>query len=125
MNVLIPEFAKENPGIKVNAVSHEWADLHDTILINAKADTLPAVARLDSAWIPEFQKLGILLPLDEEMADFDAVSGGLLDSAMSTAVSYTHLDVYKRQVLCCAPSVWMCMQWMRMGLFIIRKCRNS
>lgn len=27
MNVLIPEFEKENPGIKVNAVSHEWADL--------------------------------------------------------------------------------------------------
>ena len=24
MNVLIPEFEKENPGIKVNAVSHEW-----------------------------------------------------------------------------------------------------
>ena len=85
MNVLIPEFEKENPGIKVNAVSHEWADLHDKILINAKADTLPDVARLDSAWIPEFQKMGILLPLDEEMADFDAVSGGLLDSAMSTA----------------------------------------
>ena len=70
MNVLIPEFEKENPGIKVNAVSHEWADLHDKILINAKADTLPDVARLDSAWIPEFQKMGILLPLDEEMADF-------------------------------------------------------
>lgn len=85
MNVLIPEFEKENPGIKVNAVSHEWADLHDKILINAKADTLPDVARLDSAWIPEFQKMGILLPLDEEMADFESVSGGLLDSAMSTA----------------------------------------
>lgn len=49
MNVLIPKFEEENPGITVNAVSHEWADLHDKILINAKADTLPDVARLDSA----------------------------------------------------------------------------
>ena len=85
MNVLIPEFEKENPGIKVNAVSHEWADLHQKILISAQSNTLPDVARLDSAWVPEFQKMGILTALDEKMPDFDEVSGGLLESAMSTA----------------------------------------
>lgn len=85
MNVLIPEFEKENPGITVNAVSHEWADLHDKILINAKADTLPDVARLDSAWIPEFSAAGILVPLEEEITDFQETADGLLDSAMSTA----------------------------------------
>jgi multiple sugar transport system substrate-binding protein len=84
MNVLIPKFEEENPGIKVNAVSHEWADLHEKILINAKADTLPDVARLDSAWIPEFQKAGILVALDEEMSDFNQTADGLLESAMST-----------------------------------------
>ncbi|HCW23227.1 MAG TPA: ABC transporter substrate-binding protein, partial [Lachnospiraceae bacterium] len=62
-NVLIPEFEKENPGITVNAVSHEWADLHEKILISAQSDTLPDVARLDSAWVPEFEKMGILQPL--------------------------------------------------------------
>lgn len=85
MNVLIPAFESENPSIKVNAVSHEWADLHEKILINAKADTLPDVARLDSAWIPEFQKMEILVPLDEEITGFSDVSGSLLESAMSTA----------------------------------------
>ena len=59
-NVLIPEFEKENPDIKVNAVSHEWSDLHEKILISAKSETLPDVARLDSAWVPEFEKMGIL-----------------------------------------------------------------
>ena len=83
--VLIPKFEEENPGIKVNAVSHEWADLHDKILISAQSDTLPDVARLDSAWIPEFQKMGILVPLNKEMSDFNDVAGGLLESAMSTA----------------------------------------
>lgn len=83
-NVLIPEFEKENPGIKVNAVSHEWADLHDKILIGAQSESLPDVARLDSAWVPEFQKMGILVSLDDEMSDFKDVSGSLLDSAMST-----------------------------------------
>ncbi len=83
--VLIPKFEADNPGIKVNAVSHEWADLHDKILISAKSSTLPDVARLDSAWIPEFQKSGILTQLDTEIANFSEVAGNLLDSAMSTA----------------------------------------
>ena len=84
MNVLIPAFEAENPGIKVNAVSHEWAELHDKILVSANSNALPDVARCDIAWLPEFQKMGILVALDEEMPDFTDVSGQLLDSAMST-----------------------------------------
>ena len=90
MNVLIPRFEEENPGIKVNAVSHEWADLHDKILISAQSNTLPDVARLDIAWVPEFQKMGILTALDEEMADFDSVTADLLESAMSTGFVSGH-----------------------------------
>ena len=83
--VLIPKFEEENPGYKVNAVSHEWADLHQKILVNANAGTLPDVARTDIAWVPEFQKMNILVALDKEMTDFDTVSKNLLESAMSTA----------------------------------------
>ena len=67
-DVLIPEFEKENTDIKVNAVSHEWSDLHEKILISAKSETLPDVARLDSAWVPEFEKMGILVPLNPMLA---------------------------------------------------------
>ena len=90
LNVLIPAFEAENPGIKVNAVSHEWAELHDKVLVSANSNALPDVARCDIAWLPEFQKMGILVALDEEMADFGDVSGQLLDSAMSTAVIGGH-----------------------------------
>ena len=93
MNVLIPKFEEENPGYKVNAVSHEWADLHDKILVSASSNTLPDVARLDIAWVPEFQKMNILVPLDQQMGDFNDVAGQLLPSAMSTAMvkgSYYH-----------------------------------
>lgn len=86
MNVLIPKFEEENPGYKVNAVSHEWGDLHDKILISAQSNTLPDVARLDIAWVPEFQKMGILVPLDAEMSDFDEVTADLLPSAMAQAL---------------------------------------
>lgn len=84
MNVLIPQFEKENPGYKINAVSHEWADLHDKILISAQSNTLPDVARLDIAWVPEFQKMDLLVPLDKEMPDFKDTTSNLLESAMST-----------------------------------------
>ncbi|MFH1512391.1 MAG: extracellular solute-binding protein [Bacillota bacterium] len=85
MNVLIPAFESENPGITVNAVSHEWAELHDKVLVSASSGSLPDVARCDIAWLPEFQKMGILVALDEAMPDFADVSGALLESAMSTA----------------------------------------
>ena len=84
MNVLIPKFEEEHPEYKVNAVSHEWQDLHDKIIISASSDTLPDVARLDIAWVPEFEEMGILVALDEEMTDFADVAAGLLPSAMST-----------------------------------------
>ena len=87
MNVLIPKFEEENPGYKINAVSHEWAELHDKIIVSAGSESgnsLPDVARLDIAWVPEFQKMDVLVPLDKEMSDFSEVSGNLLDSAMST-----------------------------------------
>lgn len=90
MNVLIPAFEAENPGIKINAVSHEWAELHDKVLVSANSNALPDVARCDIAWLPEFQKMGILVALDEEMPNFAEVSGKLLDSAMSTAIINGH-----------------------------------
>lgn len=85
MNDLIPRFESENPGIKVNAVSHEWAELHDKILVSASSQSLPDVARLDIAWLPEFEQMGVLVALDQEMPDFAEVAGTLLDSALSTA----------------------------------------
>lgn len=85
MNDLIPRFESENPGIKVNAVSHEWAELHDKILVSASSQSLPDVARLDIAWLPEFEQMGVLVALDQEMPDFAEVAGALLDSALSTA----------------------------------------
>lgn len=85
MNVLIPQFESENPGIKVNAVSHEWAELHDKVLVSATSNSLPDVARCDIAWLPEFQKMGVLVALDEAVPGFADVSATLLDSALSTA----------------------------------------
>lgn len=90
MNVIIPAFEAANPGVKVNAVSHEWAELHDKVLVSAQSGQLPDVARCDIAWLPEFEKMGILVALDEEMPDFAETGAKLLDSAMSTGIIGGH-----------------------------------
>ncbi len=83
--VLIPRFVQQHPDITVNAVPHEWADLHQKILVASSSGQLPDVARSDIAWIPEFQKMNILVALDREMADFGAVASKLLQGPMATA----------------------------------------
>jgi multiple sugar transport system substrate-binding protein len=85
MNIIIPKFEKENPGVKIEAVSHDWADLHNKALVAATANNLPDVMRVDSAWIPEFVDVGILQPLDQKFDDFNDVRKGLLDGPMNTA----------------------------------------
>ncbi|HEY8420569.1 MAG TPA: extracellular solute-binding protein [Thermoclostridium sp.] len=84
-NVLIPKFEEENKGYKINAVSHEWADLHDKFIISTSSGILPDVARMDIAWLPEFHKMDILVPLDKEFSEFESVSGELLENALNTA----------------------------------------
>lgn len=85
MNIIIPEFEKENPGVTIEAVSHEWADLHSKALVAATANNLPDVIRVDSAWIPEFVESGMLIALDEKFTDFEGIKNELLDGPMNTA----------------------------------------
>jgi len=81
---LIPRFEQENPGIKVNAVAFPWDELHKKLQINGSGGELPDVARLDIIWVPELQASELLVPLDEEFADFDTVAQGLLEGPLST-----------------------------------------
>lgn len=85
MDVIIPEFEKQNPGVKIEAVSHDWADLHNKALVAATANNLPDVIRVDSAWIPEFVEVGMLQSLDEKYTDFNEIKQGILEGPMNTA----------------------------------------
>ncbi|MNH97896.1 putative ABC transporter substrate-binding protein YesO [compost metagenome] len=82
---LIPEFEKQNPGIKVNAVAFPWDELHKKLQINSSGGELPDVARLDIIWVPELQSSSLLTSLDEAFADFDSIAQGLLEGPLSTA----------------------------------------
>jgi len=84
-NVVLPEFEKKYPHIKVKSVSNGWEELHKKVLISASSNQLPDVIRSDIAWVPEFQKMNILVALDKDMPDFQAVADRLLEGPMNTA----------------------------------------
>ncbi|CAH1190128.1 hypothetical protein PAECIP111893_00189 [Paenibacillus plantiphilus] len=81
---LIPQFEAANPGIKVKAVAYPWDQLHKKLQIGSSSSEMPDVARLDIIWVPEFQKQGLLVALDEKFADFDETAKELLEGPLST-----------------------------------------
>jgi len=62
---IIPEFEKECPGVKVDAVVMPADGLHDQLIAAVSAGGLPDVMRMDIIWTPEFAKLGALQAIDD------------------------------------------------------------
>lgn len=61
--IVIPQFEKENPGIKVNSVVYPYADLLQKYLAAAAAGNPPDLLRSDIAWVPQLASQGVALKL--------------------------------------------------------------
>lgn len=60
---LLPQFERENPGIKVDLQNIPWTAAHEKLLTAFASDGLPDIFQLGNTWIPEFAALGTLQPL--------------------------------------------------------------
>jgi multiple sugar transport system substrate-binding protein len=75
---LIPEFERQNPGIRVRVQQMPWTAAHEKLLTAYVGESTPDVSQLGNTWVPEFAALGALEPLDPwvarstatEIADF-------------------------------------------------------
>ena len=65
---LIPAFEAANPGIKVDVEQLPFAEAHQKLLTGFAGDSLPDMAQLGNSWLPEFEALGALDPLDTRVA---------------------------------------------------------
>lgn len=83
--VIISQFQEKFPYITVKETFYDWGTLHNNILAAIAANQLPDCSRADAAWVPEFQSLNALVPLNKEMPDFQNVSSQIMESTMSTA----------------------------------------
>jgi multiple sugar transport system substrate-binding protein len=82
--VVIPAFQKDHPDIKVKAVALPYDDLRQKLLTSAAGGTLPCLVRSDIIWVPELAKLGVLAPMDEQLADFQAVTKNVYPGPLET-----------------------------------------
>jgi multiple sugar transport system substrate-binding protein len=83
-DVVIPAFEEENPGVEVKPVTVQYDQLHQKLVTAAAGQALPDVVRSDIIWVPELADLGVLLPLDEAMPDFDDLAGQTYEGPLAT-----------------------------------------
>jgi multiple sugar transport system substrate-binding protein len=81
---LIPDFQAKHPGTTVRDVSVPADDMHQKVVTAAAGGDLPDVMRSDIVWSPELAKLGVLLPLDQAMPDFQQLAGDTYEAPLAT-----------------------------------------
>jgi multiple sugar transport system substrate-binding protein len=70
---LVPEFERRNPGVRVRVQQIPWSAAHEKLLTAFVGEATPDVSQLGNTWVPEFQALGALEPLDARVAASAAV----------------------------------------------------
>lgn len=90
---LIPEFERRNPGIRVRVQQIPWTAAHEKLLTAFVGDATPDVAQLGNTWVPEFEALDALRPLDSLVAlpggvERDAYFPGIWDTNVIRGTLY-------------------------------------
>jgi multiple sugar transport system substrate-binding protein len=82
-HVVIPQFEKENPGIKVSSVVYPYADLLSKFLAASAAGDPPDVLRSDIAWVPELASQGLALKVSG-LSWFTPIASAALPGPLQT-----------------------------------------
>jgi multiple sugar transport system substrate-binding protein len=61
---LVPEFEKENPGIKVDVQQIPWNAAQEKLVTAFASDNTPDICQLGNTWIPQFSSLDGIIPLN-------------------------------------------------------------
>lgn len=108
---LVPEFERENPGIRVRVQQLPFSAAHEKLLTAFVGDAMPDMAQLGNSWVPEFAALGALDPLDPRVTATPSIPRGdyypgiwdsnLVDGKLYGVPWYvdTRLLFYRRDIL--------------------------
>lgn len=83
-STLIPAFEKANPGIQVEYLDVPYDDLLQKLTTSAAGDELPDLVRADLGWVPRFADLGVLVPLSQQMDDFQELADRTYPGVLAT-----------------------------------------
>lgn len=70
---MMPEFERENPGVHVRVQTMPWSAAHEKLLTSFVGEATPDVAQLGNTWVPEFQAIHALEPLESYIARSNVV----------------------------------------------------
>ena len=62
---LVPEFEKQNPGIKVKVQQVPWTAAQEKLVTAFASNNTPDACQLGNTWVPQFAALNAIIPLDE------------------------------------------------------------
>jgi len=71
---LIPQFEKENPGIKVKVQMVPWTAAQEKLVTAYASDNSPDVYQLGNTWIPQFSALGAIEKLNSYVSHSSVVT---------------------------------------------------
>lgn len=120
---LVMEFEKQNPDIKVRVQRIPWTAAHEKLITSYASETMPDVFQLGNTWIPEFEALNALEPLDQhvknskEIKDTNYFKGiwdtNIIDTILygipwyvDTRVLFYRSDVIKKAGYDNPPKTW-------------------
>ena len=84
---LMPDFERQNPGIRVRVQQIPWTAAHEKLLTAFVGEATPDIAMLGNTWVPEFVALDALEPLDSRVAGSRALTkAGFFTGAWDTNV---------------------------------------
>jgi multiple sugar transport system substrate-binding protein len=72
VQTIVPEFERQNPGIKVKVQQIPWSAAHEKLLTAYAGGSMPDVFQLGNTWIPEFAVLNAVDDLDARLASSGA-----------------------------------------------------
>jgi multiple sugar transport system substrate-binding protein len=128
VTALIPEFERTHPGVRVEVQQLPWTAAHEKLLTAFAGEVMPDVFQLGNTWIPEFEVLNALAPLDGYVRtsavvrqddyfpgiwDTNVVDGNLwgLPWYVDTRVMFYRQDLLKRAGFNTPPQTWA--DWMK------------
>jgi len=120
---LVPEFERQNPNIKVKVLQIAWVAAHEKLITAFASETLPDVFQLGNTWIPEFEAINAIEPLNKLIEKSSVISKekffdgiwdtNVLDTTVfgipwyvDTRVLFYRTDILKEVGYDRAPKTW-------------------
>jgi multiple sugar transport system substrate-binding protein len=120
---LIPEFEKQNPGIKIDIQQIPWNAAQEKLVTAFASDNTPDICQLGNTWIPQFSSLNAIIGLDDFISKSKVIKKenyfagvwdtNVMDSSVygipwyiDTRVMFYRTDVFKKVGYDNSPRSW-------------------